>query len=891
MKFFHVYNERFFPGLEKNGMLNKDTGFKIQNCFAMPAEAKFNQIAAKGSKLYNLIKDNNYAFYVDRIAGGITWHDYPYDKELIAEYKKLLGQWFLGFQLHESGSNRRRAEWPRIIKVMGSKGPYDKKELDEKMISKTAVTPEGVRLHSFSQDNLDYYANKTYAETYPEFMEEMKELFSRRMADTDNAILPCDSYFLATKLQDEMGMNTFMPEVGCQIPLMRLAVALARGVAKSTGKTWGAYYECWREVPGVGYCMPCFNSDPSNEWYLPQSMHGDDFSSYGENGGSSRLLQNRIYFHALMSGADYFSEEWGLNCSYSDMDTFELSEYGQVKKDFINTALTLQNIKAEIPFAIVLPKSYACIELPDIFTPWKIGEHRSDYLSSQLTPEETEYFGHMEDVLKLFFARNGEVIGNEGHVLTNSRFGDVVDIIYEDAPMEAMQAYEYLIDATPSGDFAKAMAGKGLKILESGDLETLAAAVEALIPQVMYAYVDGLHWVLSTGENGRRFVTIFNNEGNERDLDKGNIIHSEADRTVRLSLNEPCDLKIIAQSKMECSTELRTELSYMVTVPAAGFVVLELVRKAKGPFERNYNAKTTRSNRWPTIKKNGIISPNGEMTPFVWNGKLMRMEWYSPGKSANPAGQRDVIIRDCQSKEIISHFAPNINYPAGYLEGDTFYVTGTDVNSSDIIRMYWTKDLLNWEERVLFTNPGWHYYNTALTKGHHGYVLLMEAGEPTELVGDKPFTFFFATSPDLKTWTHMDPSTGFSQNRYMGGPWMKYSEGWYYVISVTELPCLRYTNYLYRTKDFQEWQVGYYNPILMPSPEDLVLAPNAADITPEFYDAIQKHFDSNNSDIDMCDYNGQVYINYEVGDQLGFGYMAEAVADGTVADFLKSYFE
>ena len=129
MKFFHVYNERFYPGLEKNGMLNKDTGFKIQNCFAMPAEAKFNQIAAKGSKLYNLIKDNNYAFYVDRIAGGITWHDYPYDKELIAEYKKLLGQWFLGFQLHESGSNRRRAEWPRIIKVMGSKGPYNKEEM------------------------------------------------------------------------------------------------------------------------------------------------------------------------------------------------------------------------------------------------------------------------------------------------------------------------------------------------------------------------------------------------------------------------------------------------------------------------------------------------------------------------------------------------------------------------------------------------------------------------------------------------------------------------------------------------------------------------------------------------------------------------------------------
>lgn len=579
MKFFHVYNEKYYPGLEKNGLLNEDTAFKIQHDFPMPAEAKFNQVAAKGTKLYNLLKEKKYPFYVDRIAGGVTWHTYAFDRELIREYKELLGKWFLGFQLHESGSNRRRAEWPRIIKAMGSKGPYDIKELGEKMLSKTAMTPDGTRLHSFSQDTLEYYSNKVYAETYQEFTEEMKELFSRRMADTDNSILPCDSYFLATKLQDEMGMQTFMPEVGCQIPLMRLAVALARGVAKATGKTWGAYYECWREVPGIGYCMPCFNDDPSNEWYLPQSMHSDDFSSYGKNGGSSRLLQNRIYYYALMSGADYFSEEWGLNCSYSNMETFELSEYGQVKKDFINKALTLRNIKASIPFAIVLPKAYSCIELPDIFTPWVLGEHRADYLSSALNEEEQHYFGHMEDVLKLFFAREGTLYGNEGHVLTNSRLGDVVDIIYEDASLEAMQAYAYLIDATPNGDFAKAMAGKNLRILESGDIAKLEASVRELIPQVLPCYVDGLHWLVSTGENGRQFVTIFNNEGNERDLDQGDIIHKEADRTVKLTFREPVNLQVVAQSSMESHIGECTETSCRITVPAAGFVVLEFCKK------------------------------------------------------------------------------------------------------------------------------------------------------------------------------------------------------------------------------------------------------------------------------------------------------------------------
>ena len=96
MKFFHVYNDDLFAGLEKNGLINKDSGFKIQHCFAMPEKIKFNSIAAKGGKLHSLIKNNNIAFYVDRIAGGVTYHQYDFDKELIKDYTDLLGDWFLG---------------------------------------------------------------------------------------------------------------------------------------------------------------------------------------------------------------------------------------------------------------------------------------------------------------------------------------------------------------------------------------------------------------------------------------------------------------------------------------------------------------------------------------------------------------------------------------------------------------------------------------------------------------------------------------------------------------------------------------------------------------------------------------------------------------------------
>jgi len=308
--------------------------------------------------------------------------------------------------------------------------------------------------------------------------------------------------------------------------------------------------------------------------------------------------------------------------------------------------------------------------------------------------------------------------------------------------------------------------------------------------------------------------------------------------------------------------------------------------------EINYDASTVMKKGFPKIKKLGAISPNGEMTPFVWQGKLMRLELVDPMNGLRNDIERYAGIRDCETGKIISTFANDSYFHSAYIEGDTAYVLGVDMSDRGTIRIYESKDLRTWSNRVLLTNPGWVYYNTGLTKGPDGYVLLMEASDPKEYVGDYPFTHFFATSPDLITWTFMDYDLGFSKERYMGGPWLKYSEGYYYMFACTELPCRRYTNYLYRTKDFTQWEVGYYNPILMPDEDDRIISPNAyEDLTQELREQIKTGFLSSNSDPDMCDWNGKMYLNYLVGNQLGFYYMAEAEYDGTVAEFLKANFE
>jgi len=580
MKFFHVYNEKCFKGLEKNGLINKDTGFKMQHAFSVPENMQFNTYAAEGTPLFDLIKSGNYPFYVDRIAGGITYYPYKFDKRLIGKYREMLGDWFLGFQLHESGSNRRFSDWHSIISAMGSKGPYDVEKLKKAIRSSYAKTPDGEPLYNPSHDSPEFYAKLKYSETYSEFLAEMKDMFCRRMEETDGNILPCDSFYLLPKLQHEVGMKTFMPEVGSQIPFMRIAVATARGAARSYGRTWGSYYECWRmSLSPLRFSMPCFNSGSGNEWYLNQQIHPDDFTSYGANGGSSRLLQNRIYYHALMSGADYFSEEWGLNCSYTDMETFELSPYGQVKKDFIKAAENIRDIQAVTPFAIVLPTDYVCVEIPEpfeveVFANYKVGHHRDLYMRSPLSESEKEYFGHIEDVLKLIYEPSGESYGNEGHILTNSRFGDFFDIIYSDVDESALSRYEYLIDATKDGSFLRSKADKGYKILDSSDIEALEAEIHRLEKDCLPCIVDGLHWLVSMDKNGNNYLTVFNNEGNERDETYGDTVDRNADRTVKVSFRNEAELLKIQGSDNGFKIEKLDPCNYLVTVPAAGFAVM-----------------------------------------------------------------------------------------------------------------------------------------------------------------------------------------------------------------------------------------------------------------------------------------------------------------------------
>ena len=309
---------------------------------------------------------------------------------------------------------------------------------------------------------------------------------------------------------------------------------------------------------------------------------------------------------------------------------------------------------------------------------------------------------------------------------------------------------------------------------------------------------------------------------------------------------------------------------------------------------KNYDRNTKISGTFPEIKKRGFCSPNAEMTPFVWNGRLMRLELCWAGGNVESVHS---LIRDVESGEVISRAAYGMCYTSGYLEGDTFYILGTvgrePAYSGDTIRLFSTKDLVNWEERELFHCEGWEFFNTSLAKGDDGYTLLLEVGKSPEDDVGVPFTAYFAKSANMIDWQMIPFDSAFPKDQYCGAPYMRFCNGYYYIFLLLRLPFRRFAHYVFRTKDFTELEVGLHNPILLPSNEDRLICENGKlTYSSEYEDRLLHGMACNLCDIDMCEWQGKTYINYCSSNQLGTaGYMCEAVCDMPLGDFLEGYFK
>ena len=161
-------------------------------------------------------------------------------------------------------------------------------------------------------------------------MRELAALYATRLDQTGGPLVPTDSFVMAPRLELRYGAERLLPEVGWQIPDMRVQMAYTRGMAKSAAIPWGIYYECWK-VDSQGLSLPYASRDLADDWDedygTPLIKKGCSWQEL-ENGGSSRSLQERAWLYAYLCGATMLGEEYGICTTFRDFASLELSEYG-----------------------------------------------------------------------------------------------------------------------------------------------------------------------------------------------------------------------------------------------------------------------------------------------------------------------------------------------------------------------------------------------------------------------------------------------------------------------------------------------------------------------------------------------------------------------------------
>ena len=167
--------------------------------------------------------------------------------------------------------------------------------------------------------------------------------------------------------------------------------------------------------------------------------------------------------------------------------------------------------------------------------------------------------------------------------------------------------------------------------------------------------------------------------------------------------------------------------------------------------------------------------------------------------------------------------------------------------------------------------------------------LAIEIGGSHEAVG-RPFTCVFAESDDLLHFRMLDMMEySYSRERYTACPCIRFADGFYYMICLEGAPCHRWLPYIVRSKDLKEFELGLRNPVMWPEDEDKqIRCPER--VAPEELDYIEHAVNCNNSDFDLCEYQGKTLITYSWGNQRGKEFLALAEYEGSQEEFLKSFF-
>ena len=288
----------------------------------------------------------------------------------------------------------------------------------------------------------------------------------------------------------------------------------------------------------------------------------------------------------------------------------------------------------------------------------------------------------------------------------------------------------------------------------------------------------------------------------------------------------------------------------------------------------------------PLIVKLGTIDCDlVETTPITFKGKVYRFEYVRERYWDNKTGDSYFRFVDHETGAFSKPFAKGFHLGSAFVHDDKIIVTAVDKWDGEQVHLFISDDMVTWENRLAFELSGYGIFNTSLTHDREKYILMFEIGKPEEKAG-KRFTANFAVSNDLKQWDVLSSDHNYAKDRYTAPHCLRYHNGYYYNFYLEAHN--GYEMRVVRSKDLVEWVASPLNPVLVASPKDRQIA--NSNLSEELIQQTLDEENSNNSDMDFCEFNGKLIINYSWGNQRGQQFLAEAIYDGSLEQFLEGWF-
>jgi len=294
--------------------------------------------------------------------------------------------------------------------------------------------------------------------------------------------------------------------------------------------------------------------------------------------------------------------------------------------------------------------------------------------------------------------------------------------------------------------------------------------------------------------------------------------------------------------------------------------------------------------RKPFINWRVVSSIGSEVTPFVFKDRLYRIENFKrcedfPGQPVQYRFHEDGFrIRDVDSDRIVSVPLLNHYFATAFVWDNRNY--GEDLpwwHIRQIVHIT-SDDLITWSrpELVVQAEGDEHLFNNSVCWDGNRFIMLCETDDDRW----PKFTFKYYESCDLSNWKIV-PNAVYGIDKYVGGPALCFEAPWYYTLYLHAMENgagdnIRYTweTRITRSKDLIHWE---------DAPEDrpfVTFDPNRQ-TNPDHFPGV---YETNASDIDLCEWQDKTLVYWNGGDQCTCGDLQMAEFPGSRKELMEWFF-